>query len=156
MKSLITRFVSIGAIFSLLLVGWTARTRAQLFGDPSVHIHKGAVALFAPSINSVLAKVTAHCTGGTGSVAVRITQTAAQSNADTPASGTGSSTVKCDGQDRDVAVSTGVFQANLGEATAMVTLTPPSGTPVTATRTINIAFPVLENMEEEQGGNPEE
>ena len=88
-------------------------------------------------------------------VVVTITQTAAQSNAGMPAGpGFGSSTVKCDGQPRAIAVSVGLTDYyNIGQATAMATLTGGNGMQVSATRTIELRFPVLEGMEEEQGGN---
>jgi hypothetical protein len=108
--------------------------------------------LYYPSINMAIAKVTATCTGGTGTVTVTINQTAAQSNANASASGTGSSSVKCDGMLRTIAVSVGSAFDNIGVATATVVLTATSG-PATETRTIVIGFPVIEGMEQEEGGN---
>ena len=143
MKTLIAIF----SFFSLALAATTPAAAAS-----TVHIHKGAVALFVPSENMAIAKVTATCSGGTGTVTVMITQTAAQSNAGTAASGTGSSSVKCDGLLRTIAVSVGSAFDNLGVATATVMLTAISG-PATETRTIVIGFPVIENMEQEEGGN---
>jgi len=153
MKSLLTRFASIGTILSLIWAGSSAQTLG-LPGSPSLHIHKGAISFFLTS-NEVLAKVTASCTGGPGMVVVTITQTAAQSNAGMAAGpGFGSSTVKCDGQPRAIAVSVGLTDYyNIGQATAMATLTGGNGMQVSATRTIELRFPVLEGMEEEQGGN---
>ena len=148
MKSLITRIASIG-IFSLVLAGSSATTQAQALDPTSVHVHKGAVALYVPSVNAVLIKVTVVCTGGTGTVMVTVTQTAAQSNANTATSGSGSSSVKCDGHRRSVAVSVGAFDANLGDATATAMLTPPMGPSVTDTQTIVIGFPVVSTEEEE-------
>ena len=152
MKSLITRFASIGTLFSLVLAGSSITTPAQIVDPSFVHISRGAIGLFFASTNEVLAKVTALCTGGTGTVTVTITQTMAQSNANTNANGTGTSSVKCDGQLRTVAVSVGAFTANIGEATGVVMLSAPSG-PATQTRTIVLGFPVIEHMEEEDGGN---
>jgi len=152
MKSLFTRFASIGVLFSLVLAGSSVTTPAQTVDPSFVHIHRGAVGALVPGANNVLAKVTALCTGGTGTVTVTITQTMAQSNANTNANGTGTSSVKCDGQLRTVAVSVGAFTANIGEATGVVMLSAPSG-PATQTRTIVLGFPVIEHMEEEDGGN---
>jgi hypothetical protein len=59
-----------------------------------------------------------------------------------------------DGQPRAIAVSVGFANFyNIGEATAMATLTDGFSTQVVASRTIELRFPVLEGMEEEQGGN---
>src|SRR2546421_75231 len=85
MKSLITRFASIGMILSLVLAGSSA-TLAQYVVSPSLHIHRGAISFF-PFANQVLAKVTASCTGGTGTVTVIVDQKAAQSNANRDATG---------------------------------------------------------------------
>ena len=151
MKSRITRFASIGMILSLVLAGSSA-TLAQYVVSPSLHIHKGAISYF-PAFNEVLAKITASCTGGTGTVTVMITQSAAQSNANMPATGSGDSSVKCDGHARTIAVSVSANYANIGEAAATAMLTVGASTVATAMRTIELRFPVIEGMEEEQGGN---
>ena len=155
MKSLITRFASMGTILSLVVAG----SSAQMLGLPgtgsqSLHIHKGAISYF-PAFNEVLAKITASCTGGTGTVTVMITQSAAQSNANMPATGSGDSSVKCDGHARTIAVSVSASYANIGEAaaTAMLTVGASMVPVATAMRTIELRFPVIEGMEEEQGGN---
>jgi len=151
MKSRITRFASIGMILSLVLAGSSA-TLAQYVVSPSLHIHKGAISYF-PAFNEVLAKITASCTGGTGTVTVTITQSAAQSNANMAATGSGASSVKCDGHARTIAVSVSANYANIGEAAATAMLTVGASTVATAMRTIELRFPVIEGMEEEQGGN---
>ena len=153
MKSLITRFASMGTILSLVVAGSSA-TLAQYVVSPSLHIHKGAISYF-PAFNEVLAKITASCTGGTGTVTVTITQSAAQSNANMAATGSGASSVKCDGHARTIAVSVSASYANIGEAaaTAMLTVGASMVPVATAMRTIELRFPVIEGMEEEQGGN---
>ena len=155
MKSLITRFASMGTILSLVVAG----SSAQMLGLPgtgsqSLHIHKGAISYF-PAFNEVLAKITASCTGGTGTVTVTITQSAAQSNANMAATGSGASSVKCDGHARTIAVSVSASYANIGEAaaTAMLTVGASMVPVATAMRTIELRFPVIEGMEQEQGGN---
>jgi hypothetical protein len=160
-RSLITRFASIGTICSLVLAGSSATTWAQLASPSlSVHIHKGAVAGFYAA-NTVLVKITALCTGGitglvSGSVHVQVDQSADQSTGNQDTSGMADYPVKCNGQPQtiaaDVGFDTNVPGFNLGSATASVTLFAPSGV-ISSVRTIVIGFPVIEGMEEEQGGN---
>jgi len=142
--------IAILSFFSLAVAAATPAA-AQNF----VHLHKGAIS-FAFARNGVLAKVTAVCTGADGTVAVTITQTGDQSNSSPPAtvSGMGSSTVECNGQSKTIAVSVHLLGANIGDATASATLTVPMAMPVTdGPKTIRIRFPVLEGMEQEEGGN---
>ena len=88
-------------------------------------------------------QLTIQCTGGPGSVAMTVTQSAAQSSNGQGASGSAITffeSANCDGSPHklDVTVidrSSGKF--DIGKATASATLTAPSGT-ATATRTIDI------------------
>ena len=148
MKSLITRFASIGTIFSLVLAGLSATTPAQIVG-PSVH--KGAISFD----NTTIVKVTAVCSGGgLGTLSVEVIQTADQSSNGKATNAEGFETVKCNGQSQNVAVTPPDFTYNIGEATAIVMLMDANGVPVASTtRTIVLRFPVIEGMEEEQGGN---
>ena len=62
--------------------------------------------------------------------------------------------MECNGQLRTIAVSINGIGANIGEATASATLTVGTSLPVTdGPKTIFIRFPVLEGMEQEEGGN---
>ncbi|TLZ27194.1 MAG: hypothetical protein E6K27_05720 [Gammaproteobacteria bacterium] len=153
MKSLITRFASIGTIFSLVLAGLSATTPAQILGpSASVHVHKGAISVF----NATLVKVTAVCSGGgLGTITAEVIQTADQSSNGQGADGTGTETVKCNGQSQNVAVTPATAATyNIGEATAIVTLTDMMGVTVASTtRPIVLGFSVIEGMEQEQGGN---
>ena len=152
MKSLLTRFASIGTIFSLVLAGSSATTPALTL-DPSasVHVHKGAISVF----NETLVKVTAVCSGGgLGTISVQVTQTADQSSNGQATDAKGFETVKCNGQSQNVAVTPPGFTYNIGEATAIVMLMDASFVTVASTtRTIVLGFPVIEGMEQEQGGN---
>jgi hypothetical protein len=159
MKSLITRFASIGAIFSLVLVGLTPAAAVAALN--SVRIHKGAeVSIFNPGQNSALLKVTANCsTGLNATVTVNIEQTAMESSNGTATTGTGTSPVQCNGKDQTVAVTvvSPTPGPNLGTATAEVTFTRTGDTQIMISdKKIDLLFPVLEHMEEEEGGNPEE
>jgi hypothetical protein len=127
---------------------------------PFVHVHKGAISVFGANSNSVAVKVTARCTGGLGDlngvVHVHLMQAGGQSNADALAVGDGSSTVECDDTVRTIAVSLGGQpNINLGKATvSMITLK--IGVTTVATESdhdIVIGFPVIEHMEQEEGGN---
>ena len=152
MKSLITRFASIGTIFSLVLAGLSATTPAQILGpSASVHVHKGAISIF----NNTLVKVTAVCSGGgLGTITAEVIQTADQSSNGQGADGTGTETVKCNGQSQTVAVTPFGATYNIGQATAIVMLMDASTlTVASTTRTIVLRFPVIEGMEQEQGGN---
>ncbi|TLZ44770.1 MAG: hypothetical protein E6K32_04970 [Gammaproteobacteria bacterium] len=152
MKSLITRFASIGTIFSLVLAGLSATTPAQILGpSASVHVHKGAISVF----NETIVKVTAICSGGgLGSLSVEVIQTADQSSNGLATDAKGFETVKCNGQSQDVAVTPPGFTYNIGGATAIVMLMDASAVTVASTtRPIVLRFPVIEGMEEEQGGN---
>jgi hypothetical protein len=167
MKSLITRFASIGTIFSLVLAALSATALAQipLVVPPaatSVHTHRGVVALGTGS--ALVAKVTAVCSGGTGTVKVTVTQMAADSSVDGTATslsiGTYSSPVKCDNTPRTIAVHLPLDTnkgPNLGAGTATATLTVTNGAAMSITSETNepvqIVFPVGEQHEEEQGGN---
>jgi len=155
MKSLITRFASIGTIFSLVLAGSSATTPALTLGpsgpSASVHVHKGAISFD----NTTIVKVTAVCSGGgLGTLNVEVIQTADQSsNGQATDASNVTETVKCNGQPQNVAVSPFGFTYNIGEATATVMLMV-NGVPVASTtRTIVLRFPVIEGMEQEQGGN---
>ena len=152
MKSLLTRFASIGTIFSLVLAGLSATTPAQIAGpSASVHVHKGAISFD----NTTIVKVTAVCSGGgLGTLNVEVIQTADQSsNGQATGASNVTETVKCNGQPQNVAVSPFGFTYNIGEATATVMLMV-NGVPVASTtRTIVLRFPVIEGMEQEQGGN---
>ena len=151
MKSLLTRFASIGTIFSLVLAGSSATTPAQtLYSSASVHVHKGAISVF----NQTLVKVTAVCSGGgLGTISLEVIQTEDQSSNGQATDAKGFETVKCNGQPQNVAVSPFGFTYNIGEATATVMLMV-NGVPVASTtRTIVLRFPVIEGMEQEQGGN---
>jgi len=152
MKSLITRFASIGTIFSLVLAGLSATTPAQIVApSPSVHVHKGAISVF----NETLVKVTAVCSGGgLGTISLEVIQTADQSSNGQATDAEGFETVKCNGQSQNVAVTPPGFGYNIGEATAIVMLMDASFVTVASTtRTIVLRFPVIEGMEQEQGGN---
>ena len=152
MKSLITRFASIGTIFSLVLAGSSATTPALTLGpSASVHVHKGAISVF----NVPLVKVTAVCSGGgLGNINVEVIQTADQSSNGLDTDSTGSESVKCNGQSQTVAVTPFGATYNIGQATAIVMLMDASTlTVASTTRTIVLGFPVIEGMEEEQGGN---
>ena len=152
MKSLITRFASIGTIFSLVLAGLSATTPAQIVSPAaSVHVHKGAISVF----NVPLIKVTAVCSGGgLGNINVQVIQTADQSSNGLATDSTGSESVKCNGQPQNVAVTPFGATYNIGEATAIVMLMDASFVTVASTtRTIVLRFPVIEGMEQEQGGN---
>ena len=152
MKSLITRFASIGTIFSLVLAGLSATTPAQILGpSASVHVHKGAISIF----NDTLVKVTAVCSGGgLGSISLEVIQTEDQSSNGLATDAKGFETVKCNGQSQDVAVTPPGFTYNIGGATAIVMLMDASAVTVASTtRPIVLRFPVIEGMEEEQGGN---
>ena len=151
MKSLITRFASIGTIFSLVLAGLSATTPAlTVVSSASVHVHKGAISVF----NATLVKVTAVCSGGgLGTISLQVSQTADQSSNGLATDAKGFETVKCNGQTQNVAVTPPGFTYNIGEATATVMLMV-NGVPVASTtRTIVLRFPVIEGMEQEQGGN---
>jgi hypothetical protein len=130
-----------------------ATTQAQGIEPNEVHIHKAVVALWNISTTSVLVEVTAQCTGGVnGTVAVSLSQTMAQSNAGTAATQTvsGSSTVKCDGKSRTIAVSLGPSSLiNIGKADATAMLTVISGN-VTDTRTIGVGFPATEHGDDDE------
>jgi hypothetical protein len=159
MKSLITRFASIGTIFSFVLAGLTP---AAAVAANTVRIHKGAeVSTYDVGRTDVLLKVTANCSlGANGTVTVNIEQLATESsNGTATISSTGTSPVRCNGQDQTVAVTVegGVPGFNLGTATAEVTLarTPDISIQI-SDQPIVLLFPVLEHMEEEEGGNPEE
>ena len=152
MKSLITRFASIGTIFSLVLAGLSATTPAQIVGPAaSVHVHKGAISVF----NVAFIKVTAVCSGGgLGSISLEVMQTEDQSSNGLATDAKGFETVKCNGQSQNVAVTPPGFTYNIGEATAIAMLMDASAVTVASTtRTIVLGFPVIEGMEEEQGGN---
>lgn len=153
MKSLLTRFASIGTIFSLVLAGLSATTPAQIAGpSASVHVHKGAISFD----NTTIVKVTAVCSGGgLGTLNVEVIQTADQSsNGQATDASNVTETVKCNGQPQNVAVSPFGFTYNIGEATAIVMLMDASAVTVASTtRTIVLGFPVIEGMEQEQGGN---
>jgi len=152
MKSLITRFASIGTIFSLVLAGLSATTPAQIVGPAaSVHVHKGAISVF----NVAFIKVTAVCSGGgLGNINVQVIQTADQSSNGLATDSTGSESVKCNGQPQNVAVTPFGATYNIGQATAIVMLMDASTlTVASTTRTIVLRFPVIEGMEQEQGGN---
>jgi hypothetical protein len=156
MKSLITRFASIGSIVSLAVGGSSAGTLTSPASP--VHIHKGASVTIG---NDVLAKVTAVCPGtgppANGQVVVEINQTSMQSNNGVGADAFGNESVTCDGTPHTVAVGVFGYTYNLGDATATVTLFDSTLTQIgSEMRPIKIGFPVVETMEEEEGGNPEE
>ena len=158
MKSLITRFASIGTIFSLVLAGLSTTTPALTLGpsgpSASVHVHKGAIS-FA---NTTIVKVRAVCSGGgLGTINARVIQTADQSSNGQATDAMGSDTVKCNGQSQNVAVTIFGITYNIGQAQAIVMLLDGTGATVASkTATIVLGFTVIEGMEEEQGGNPEE
>ena len=152
MKSRLTRFASIGTIFSLVLAGLSATTPAlTVVSSASVHVHKGAISVF----NATLVKVTAVCSGGgLGTISLQVSQTADQSSNGLATDAKGFETVKCNGQSQDVAVTPPGFTYNIGGATAIVMLMDASAVTVASTtRPIVLRFPVIEGMEEEQGGN---
>jgi hypothetical protein len=153
MKSLITRFASIGSIFALVL----ASSSAWAVPTPiSVRVHKVAV---ISSDGKVLVEVTGACMGtGTLPVIVMIDQSTAQSHAGTSATGSGMSTVKCDATSTPQTVALTVTPTtgkyNLGDATASdIQL---GATASEIDKPIEIVFPVGEKHEEEEGLNPEE
>jgi hypothetical protein len=172
MKSLITRFASIGSIFALVLAGWSATALAVILPSPnatSVHTHRSVVS--TGTYAGLVAKVTAVCSNGTGKVRVTIVQMAAQNSVDgTTATASSSSNsfdspVVCDNTSRTIAVhintSTADGAPNLGAATATTTLTvtPSVGLPATTTETnkpVEVVFPVGENHEEESPGGYDE
>jgi hypothetical protein len=172
MKSLITRFASIGSIFSLVLAGLSATALAVVILPPpnatSVHTHRSVVS--TGTYAGLVAKVTAVCSGGTGKVRVTIVQMAAQNSVDgtmTTASSSQNnfdSPVVCDNTSRTIGVHINTAPVegapNLGAATATTTLTvtPSVGPPVTTTETNNVevVFPVGENHEEESPGGYDE
>jgi hypothetical protein len=78
-----------------------------------------------------------RCGGGIGVVNMKVTQQPPESTA--PATGTGGSTVVCDGQQREFVVQNCCGGFNLGRAFASATLVAPSGT-ATDSREINITF----------------
>src|SRR5947199_3634147 len=114
MKSLLTRFASIGTIFSLVLAGLSATTPAQIAGpSASVHVHKGAISF----INTTIVKVRAVCSGGgLGTINARVIQTADQSSNGQATYAMGSDTVKCNGQSQNVAVTIFGITYNIGQA----------------------------------------
>ncbi|GAC1627920.1 MAG: hypothetical protein NVS4B11_25520 [Ktedonobacteraceae bacterium] len=86
-----------------------------------------------------------RCSGGTGGTAmVTVTQTPQQSGTGTGATGSNTLPVNCDGQAHQVGVdvppSTPFPGSHVGKATAMVTLTDPSGATATDTKTIKIVY----------------
>jgi hypothetical protein len=171
MKSLVTRFASIGSIFSLVLAGLSATALAVILPPPnatSVHTHRSVVS--TGTYAGLVAKVTAVCSGGTGKVRVTIVQMAAQNSVDgTTATASSSSNnfdspVVCDNTSRTIAVHINSYPPpgpNLGAATATTTLTvtPSVGLPATNTETnkpVEVVFPVGENHEEESPGGYDE
>jgi hypothetical protein len=175
MKSLITRFASIGTIFSLVLAGLSATALAVILPPPppnatSVHTHRSVVS--TGTYAGLVAKVTAVCSNGTGKVRVTIVQMAAQNSVDgTTATASSSSNsfdspVVCDNTSRTIAVHINTSNVdgapNLGAASATTTLTvtPPSMVPpATTTETnqpVEVVFPVGENHEEESPGGYDE
>jgi hypothetical protein len=149
MKSLITRIASIG-IFSLVLAGLSATTQADITDPTQVHIDKAVVNIYGASVTSVLIEVTALCYGGTGLITVHISQSSTQSNAGTTTTNAGPYTqqVKCDGEPRTVAVSTGVLPINMGQADVTAALMATSGSP-SKTRTIGVGFPATEHGDDD-------
>jgi hypothetical protein len=155
MKSLITRFASIGSIFALVLA---ASSAAAVPLPISVNVHEVATISYN---GTVLVEVAAACSGGgTLPVSVELTQSTTQSHAGTAAAGTGVSSVSCNSMRQSVALTvpatTGPF--NLGDATAdSVSLGLPDPSELKEImKPIQIVFAVGENHEEEEGGNPEE
>jgi len=145
------------AILSFFSLAFAAATPAA--AQNFVHVHKGAISVFGASCNSVAVKVTARCVGGmtdlNGVVHVHLNQSAGQSNADVAAVGDGNSSVECDGTVRTIAVSLGGQPfINLGRATVSnITLTVGTTVLTETAHDIVIGFPVIEHMEQEDGGN---
>jgi hypothetical protein len=78
-----------------------------------------------------------RCEGGLGVVNVQVSQSPPESAF--PASGSGGSTVVCDGRQREFVVQNCCGTFNLGRAVAVATLIAPSGT-ATDSKTIEIRF----------------
>lgn len=88
-------------------------------------------------------EVAVKCFGGTGTVSVKVTQTAAQSSNGIGNTATAATVVKCDGNEHDLALFASGFggQFTLGPADAQASLTlAPSG-PAFAERTITLVSP---------------
>jgi len=155
MKSLITRFASIGTIFalatifSLVFTGSSARTQAQSIDTiaPSVEVNK-AVIMGEQTSTIVLVEVTYTCATGTANnVSVKITQASMDSsNGVGGGPVTDSEPVSCNGKPRRVAVSIlnatpGVPTFNLGKATFVANLNMGTVSITSDTETTGIAFP---------------
>jgi hypothetical protein len=147
MKSLIRRFASIGAIFSLVLAASSATMQAQDAISPSVEVDK-AVIMGEQTSTIVLVEVTFLCVASTANhVTVTITQLSTDSsNGIGGGPVTASEPVSCNGKPRRIAVSIvngtpAVPTFNLGKATVTAKLFLGAVEIANDTETKGIGFP---------------